>query len=140
MASRQPRLSRNIREYSEANGVTDGSIIAAIISAHTATNAPRPRPMVPGIAPIWRASSATPAHAPAADTSTNKADGISCRSPGTVQLVLPPSPDRCTPCCHLCRYAHRATPGARRLEKGGAAWKGDQLIMVSTRVRPASPS
>src|SRR5215468_8038479 len=90
MASRHPLLSRSIREYSEANGVTDGSIMAAIISAHTAMNAPRPRPMVPGIAPMWRASSATPAHAPAAATSTSDADGVSCRSPGTVQLILAP--------------------------------------------------
>ena len=50
-----------VREYSDANGAAEGSIIAAIISAQTAANEPAPRPMVPGIEPISRATTTTPA-------------------------------------------------------------------------------
>jgi hypothetical protein len=46
-ASRSARQERTDRWYIEATGATDGSIIAAIISAHMPTKAGRPRPMVP---------------------------------------------------------------------------------------------
>ena len=78
-----------VREYSDANGVTDGSIMAAIISAQTAANAPTPKPIVPGIEPIRRATTTTPTHAPAAATSNSEADGVSRRKPGAVQLIPP---------------------------------------------------
>ncbi|GHB43291.1 hypothetical protein GCM10010347_10620 [Streptomyces cirratus] len=41
-----------VRAYKAATGAVAGSIIAVIISVHTARKAPRPRPMVPGIAGI----------------------------------------------------------------------------------------
>src|SRR5690349_20219619 len=91
-ASRQPRLSPKVRVYRDANGVTDGSIIAAIISAQTATNEPAPGPMVPGIEPISRATSTTPAHAPAAATSSSEAGGVSCRRLGAAGLAASADP------------------------------------------------
>ncbi len=46
--------ARIVRSYTATNGHTDGNIIAAIISAHMATNSPSPRPIVPGIADMSR--------------------------------------------------------------------------------------
>ena len=55
-----------------ATGVTDGSIIAAIISVHTGTNATRPSPIVPVIPAIPRARPTVAAQA-AAVTISRKA-------------------------------------------------------------------
>jgi len=49
---RAARLCRKLRVYSEANGATDGSIIAVIISTQTTAKDPIPRPIVPGIGPM----------------------------------------------------------------------------------------
>src|SRR6185437_3289333 len=85
----QPRLSPKVRVYRDANGVTDGSIIAAIISAQTATNEPTPSPMVPGIDPISRASTTTPTHATAATASKREASGVSSRRLGPCVITRP---------------------------------------------------
>jgi hypothetical protein len=73
--------------------------MAAIINAQTAVNEPAPRPMLPGIEPMWRATNATPTHAPAAATSKSDAGGVGCRSLGTAWLprLMPvvPSPRPC---------------------------------------------
>ena len=52
--------------YRVATGVTEGSIIAAIISVHTGTNATRPSPIVPVIPAIPRAMATVATQAPAA--------------------------------------------------------------------------
>ena len=59
--------------YSVATGVTEGSIIAAIISVHTGTNATRPSPIVPVIPVIPRAKATVAAQAPAAAINTSAA-------------------------------------------------------------------
>ena len=73
--------------------------MAAIINAQTATNEPAPRPMVPGMEPISRATGTTPTHAPAAATSKSDAGGVSCRKLGTAWLMrlmpVVPSPLPC---------------------------------------------
>src|ERR1700750_1963207 len=88
-ASRQPRSSLKVRVYKDANGVTDGNIIAAIISAQTATNEMTPSPMVPGIDPISRASTTTPTHATAATASNREASGVSSRRLGACEITRP---------------------------------------------------
>src|SRR6185369_254866 len=104
-ASRQPRLSPKVRVYRDANGVTDGSIIAAIISAQTATNEPTPSPMVPGIDPISRASTTTPTHATAATASKREASGVSSRRLGACVITRPT----------------RTKPDGRPCSRGGTA-------------------
>ena len=78
-----------VREYSDANGAAEGSIIAAIISAQTAMNEPTPSPMVPGIDPISRASTTTPTHAAAATASKREASGVSSRRLGACEVTRP---------------------------------------------------
>ena len=75
--------------YRVAVGVTEGSIIAAIISVHTGTNATRPSPIVPVIPAIPRAMATVAAQAPAAAISRSAASrraglrAASCAEPFT---------------------------------------------------------
>jgi hypothetical protein len=78
---RVARRSPNPRAYTAANGATDGSIIAAIISAHTATNAAKSKPIVPDIALMPRPTTATPTHAAAATSSPAPSPARFTRSP-----------------------------------------------------------
>ena len=58
------------RVHSTATGATDGSIIAAIIIAHSPRKGSSARPMVPGPLPMFRASRAVTAQATAASAAT----------------------------------------------------------------------
>jgi len=58
------------RVHSTATGVTDGSIIAAIITTHSPRKGSSARPMVPGPLPMARASMMVTAHATAASAAT----------------------------------------------------------------------
>ncbi|GGJ19046.1 hypothetical protein GCM10010121_032440 [Streptomyces brasiliensis] len=62
-----------VRAYSAATSDVAGSIIAAIISVHTARKAGRPKPMVPGIACMPPQRVTTQTQAAAAATSSNPA-------------------------------------------------------------------
>ena len=59
--------------YRVAVGVTEGSIIAAIISVHTGTNTTRSSPIVPVIPAIPRARANVATQAPAAAISRSAA-------------------------------------------------------------------
>ena len=77
--------------YRVATGVTEGSIIAAIISVHTGTNTTRPwrSPIVPVIPAIPRARATVATQAPAAAISRSAASrraglrAASCAEPFT---------------------------------------------------------
>jgi hypothetical protein len=58
------------RVHSTATGATDGSIIAAIITAHSPRNGSNARPIVPGPLPMSRASVTVTTHATAASAAT----------------------------------------------------------------------
>jgi hypothetical protein len=73
--------------YSEAAGVTEGSIMAAIISVHTGTNTASPRPIVPVIPAMARASTTVAAHAPAAAISSRPTSRLA--SPGRASSAEP---------------------------------------------------
>src|SRR5436305_14927129 len=92
---RRERWLVRVRVYRAANGATVGSIIAVIINAHTDANAANDRPIVPGIAPIPRATAAMPTHAPAATIKSIDAGRVSCLSVG-----VPAAPVTLTPSGH----------------------------------------
>jgi hypothetical protein len=71
----------------DASGVSEGSIIAAIMSVHTPTNPVRPRPIVPGITPICRAMASVTSQAPAAATRTMTAGNPRRRSARKAMLM-----------------------------------------------------
>ena len=87
------RLVCTVLAYSEAVGVTEGSIIAAIISVHTATNTARPSPIVPVIPVIPRARATVAAQAASGhDQQQRGLTGAQAR-PGPGQLRRAVHPD-----------------------------------------------
>src|SRR5947207_11408757 len=81
------------RAYRDANGVTEGSIMAAIISVQMPRNDSRPSPMVPGMDPMCRAARTTPVHAAAATSSNEPMYGArraSERDGGAKDAVMAP--------------------------------------------------
>jgi hypothetical protein len=67
MPAEEPLINR---VHSTATGATDGSIIAAIITAHSPRRGSSARPMVPGPLPMSLASITVGAHAAAASAAT----------------------------------------------------------------------
>jgi hypothetical protein len=90
----------------EATGATEGSIIAAIISAHMPTKAGRLRPMVPVMPTIAPARPAVTSQATAAASSSAAACGVRRRSDGAALVVMPPR--RRAPSGRSCRCCRTA--------------------------------
>src|ERR1700690_4344727 len=73
---RAVRRSPNVRAYTDANGVTPGTIMAVIIRAQTAANASKPRPIVPGMEPMPRPTTTTASQATTASASNAGVAGV----------------------------------------------------------------
>ena len=141
---RRVRCAPNVRVKSPANGATVGSIIAAIMSAHTATKAPKGKPIVPVMPCIPPAIARTATQAPAATTSSREAGRVSCRNVGADAVDDIVSRTRRTGSCGRSSLRGRSPSRTRRPETVSrsrrSAWSspGGTCWSASPRARPGA--